>query len=405
MAFKWRRRHSFGLIIAVSLFIFLVALLADRIFHRVGTGEVGVLYLYFWGTEQERTYAEGITITFPWNEIFIYTVREQQYSDEVVVLSYNGLSIRVAFSFRFQLVPEKVGVLHVLLGPDYLEKVIKPTLFASVREVVGNYRPEELFTTHSATLQDEIRVVAQQSIENYYIRFSEILVKSIVLPPKVENAIQDKLVLQQVAEGYDFRLVSEERERLRKQIESDGIRVFLDTVSKSLDKKLLTYLQIRAMETLATSPNAKLLVLGNQQDGNLMVPIMMNDLESTATDKSAGSSVSVLDTATNEANQSRDHSAPTTTGDQSATATSTSTSSAPLLMEPSTTGPGGNQKQQRDSASGSGTPASTLTSQSEPVSGSESTAGIQPTELGTVGPASNSKRTTSAGPAPLAKPR
>lgn len=328
MAYRWRTRYTLGLILAFSFFIFLVAALADRIFHRVGTGEVGVLYLYFWGTETKRTYPEGITITFPWNEIFLYDVREQQYSDEVVVLSYNGLSIKVTFSFRFQLVAEKVGVLHVVLGPDYLEKVIKPTLFASVREVVGNYRPEELFTTHSATLQDEIRVVAQQSIENYHIRFNEILVKSIVLPPKVENAIQDKLVLQQIAEGYDFRLVSEERERQRKQIESDGIRIFHETVAKGLGTKSLTYLQIRAIENLAASQNAKILLLGSGKHDSLMLPIMVDGLDTTPSESSKGiNSEGVTDQAVAEANQN------------AAGAPQQPTSEAGVPLAPSVSGP------------------------------------------------------------------
>lgn len=278
MAFQWRKRYSFLLILVSATVIFLCAALSDRIFYTVESGQVGVLYRLLWGTETDKTYGEGLTVIFPWNKLYIYDVREQQYAEEVEVLSYNGLSILVSFSFRFRLVADKVGVLHQTLGPEYLEKLIRPTLIASVREVVGNYRPEELFTTHSATLQDEIQLVSQQGIEVYNIKFNEILVKAIKLPGKVENAIQDKLVLQQVAEGYDYRLVSEERERQRKTIQSDGIRIFHETIDKGLSPSVLSYLNIDAMRELAESDNSKVVVLGNKGADGLMMPLMMDDL-------------------------------------------------------------------------------------------------------------------------------
>lgn len=278
MSFQWRKRYSFLLILVSATVIFVSAALSDRIFYTVESGQVGVLYRLLWGTETDKTYGEGLTIIFPWNKLYIYDVREQQYAEEVEVLSYNGLSILVSFSFRFRLVADKVGVLHQTLGPEYLEKLIRPTLIASVREVVGNYRPEELFTTHSATLQDEIQLVSQQGIEVYNIKFNEILVKAIKLPGKVENAIQDKLVLQQVAEGYDFRLVTEERERQRKTIQSDGIRIFHETIDKGLSPSVLSYLNIDAMRELAESENSKVVVLGNKGADGLMMPLMMDDL-------------------------------------------------------------------------------------------------------------------------------
>jgi regulator of protease activity HflC (stomatin/prohibitin superfamily) len=283
MLFRWRKRYSFTLVIATAFTVFIVAAFWHRVFYSVHSGEVGVLYRFFRGTNTERTYGEGLTILFPWNKLYIYDVREQEKSEDVEVMSYNGLSIRVSFSFRFQPDPDRVGELHKKIGPEYVDKLVRPLLVATVREVIGNYRPEELFTTHSATLQDEIRQIAQREIEAYHVSINQILVKAVKLPESVEKAIQEKLVLQQVAEGYDFRLVSEERERQRKLIESDGIRQFHENVAKGLSGPILTYLNIQAMQQLALSDNAKVVVLGGKGGDGLMLPLMVDDLNKAPT--------------------------------------------------------------------------------------------------------------------------
>lgn len=280
---RLRQRYSFKIVLLVAFVILIAAAFWPRVFYVVNSGQTGVLYRFFWGTQTSRTYGEGLTILFPWNSLFIYDVREQERSEDVEVLSYNGLIISVGLSYRFQPDADKVALIHQRLGPDYTSKLVQPLLQSTVREVIGNYRPEELFTTHSATLQEEIGQIAQRKIEPYFIRINQIFVKRVKLPEMVENAIQDKLVLQQVAEGYDFRLVSEERERQRKLIESDGIRQYNANIAGSLTSPVLRYMSIRAMERLATSSNSKVVVLGGKEGEGLMLPLMMNDLNGPAT--------------------------------------------------------------------------------------------------------------------------
>ncbi|MFM7199341.1 MAG: SPFH domain-containing protein [Myxococcota bacterium] len=288
MESRWQKRYLFAGMMATLFALFLVAAFWQRIFYSIHTGQVGVLYRFFWGTYTERTYGEGLNVVFPWNTLFLYDVREQEQTEEVEVLSYNGLSIRVSFSFRFQPDAARVGLLHQKLGPTYVQKLVRPMMVATVREVIGNYRPEELFTTHSATLQEEIRQIAQREIAPYHIGITQILVKSVKLPAEVEKAIQEKLVLQQVAEGYDFRLVSEERERQRKQIESEGIRVYHETVARALTAPLLEFLHIQTLAGLVTSQNAKVVVLGEGRSAGTMFPLMLNDLDASPSRTSPG---------------------------------------------------------------------------------------------------------------------
>lgn len=268
----------------------MVAALAHRIFYVVDSGHAAVLYRFFWGTDIENVYREGLHVVFPWNHLIIYEVREQELTEAVQVLSFNGLNIEVVFSFRYRPDEPTLPLLHQNLGPNYVDKVVRPVLISSVREVIGNYRPEELYTTHSATIQEEIQRVCERDIEQHHILFRQVLIKDINLPEKVTNAIEDKLTLQQQAEGYDFRLVSEERERIRKTVESEGIRQYNMTISEALTPALLQYLQIDAMRALSLSDNSKVVVLGGDPKQTLSMPLMLDDLRTKPARANLGTS-------------------------------------------------------------------------------------------------------------------
>ena len=63
------------------------------------------------------------------------------------VLSKNGLSIKLDLSFRYNPVMTEIGKLHDLVGYDYLESILRPEIRSVTREVIGEYLPEELYST------------------------------------------------------------------------------------------------------------------------------------------------------------------------------------------------------------------------------------------------------------------
>ena len=85
----------------------------------------------------------------------------------------------------------------------------------------------------------------------------DILIRRISLPEAIMKAIESKLVQQQVAEEYDFRLVSEVKEAKRKRIEAEGINNYNMVVNQNLTDNILQWQGVVATKELATSPNAK----------------------------------------------------------------------------------------------------------------------------------------------------
>ena len=83
-----------GLPILIGI-VFLIILVAKSAV-TIGPGEGGVIFERFGdGINTEKTYGEGFHIVAPWNEMIIRKVRQQSVSDNMNVLSVNGLEVKV----------------------------------------------------------------------------------------------------------------------------------------------------------------------------------------------------------------------------------------------------------------------------------------------------------------------
>jgi len=183
------------------------------------------------------------------------------------VLSSNGLTISVDVSVRYRPMPDKIGYLHNEIGRNYGEIIVKDLVRASVRKIIGRYTPEELYSTKREAVQGVMEIELDSLLRQKYILLKAVLIRSVKLPETIQSAIQSKLEQEQEALKYDFRIQKETKEAERKLIEADGIRKFQELVAQGLSKNYLQWKGIETTLELAKSPNTKVIVIGNSEDG------------------------------------------------------------------------------------------------------------------------------------------
>jgi regulator of protease activity HflC (stomatin/prohibitin superfamily) len=198
--------------------------------------------------------------------MYVYNVRKQQFTDTIDVLTVDGLTIRVRYSVRYYLDKDTLPLLHQRVGPDYVNVVVRPEVRSVIRMVFGQDKPEEIYTTQKA-IQERISVLSKIHLEARFVSLDDVPIESIKLPTGINAAIETKLQQQQVDEEYVYRLSIASKEAERKRIESEGIKVYNDTVNRSLTPSVLTWQGIQATQDLAKSPNAKVVVIGPGKNG------------------------------------------------------------------------------------------------------------------------------------------
>jgi regulator of protease activity HflC (stomatin/prohibitin superfamily) len=95
--FKNKKMQNFPKIgLPVIFIIGALIILISKTAVTIGPGEGGVLFERFGdGINTDKTYGEGFQIVAPWNSMLIHKVRQQSISDEMNVLSVNGLEVKV----------------------------------------------------------------------------------------------------------------------------------------------------------------------------------------------------------------------------------------------------------------------------------------------------------------------
>lgn len=261
------RRNAPYLVLLAFLLAFLFVILFNRMVISIRPGELGVLYRRLGGgTQIDTVYREGLHVIWPFNEMFIYNVRKQQFTDTIDVLTVDGLTVTVKYSVRYYLEKDTLPLLHQRVGPNFLAVVVRPEVRSVVWSVFGQYRPEEIYTTTRA-IQERVSQRAKVRLEARFVALDDVPIESITLPKTISQAIEAKLAQQQIDQEYLYRLSIAAKEAERKRIESEGIRVYNTTVGSSLTPDVLAWQGIQATQELAKSPNAKVVVIGGGKNG------------------------------------------------------------------------------------------------------------------------------------------
>ena len=278
--YSYRHELVILLFIAAGAFVFFM----PHIWYTIPAGHLGVLWKRFeGGTVTDQVFAEGTQLILPWDHLYVYDARLQQVQDEVQVLSSDGLQITLTLAWRFHLNPQTVPMLHKFVGPDYGATLVAPTVAARARDVIAVYRPDEVYTEDRLKIQSQILESVRYDLYNNFnptgnerytwMIMEDVLIKAIILPPGVQEAIVRKNAAFHEIDEFAFRVQKEEKEAERKRIEAVGIRNFQEIVSNGMSDSYLRWRGIEATLDLAKSPNAKVVVIGNNKNG---LPLILN---------------------------------------------------------------------------------------------------------------------------------
>jgi prohibitin 1 len=249
--------------LAVAAFIIVILLFASV--TRVGTGHVGVLTLF--GRVTNETLGEGIHFINPLKTNNELSVQTQTLKESASVPSSEGLMMSLDTSLIYHLNPERAAEVFQKIGADYETVVVEPTLRSAIREATASHSANALYTGEREMVGKQILDQITQALNQRGITVENVLLRDIQLPATLKASIEAKQQAEQEALAMNFRLQKETQEAQRKRIEAAGVRDFQQIVAQGITPSLLEWKGIEATETLAKSPNTKVVVVGNPKNG------------------------------------------------------------------------------------------------------------------------------------------
>ena len=215
---------------------------------------------------------------YPWDRMYIYNTRIQTKLHEFDVLTNKGLPITLHLAIRYRPEYEMVGLLHKRVGPNYVDTIVVPQIESVMRRNIGQQNPEDIYTNKEGILTN-IVIAAIEETGQKFVYIEDIIIRAVILPDDVRDAIEEKLVHQQRFQAYEFRIDRERQEAERKRIEAEGIRDYQSIVNETLDNELIRWQGVQATLELAKSPNSKVVVIGAGENG---LPIILGNQDPPA---------------------------------------------------------------------------------------------------------------------------
>ena len=286
--------HVIGLASSVLLVLALLALVSSSVVV-IPAGHVGVQVLF--GRVKPAALTEGIQVVNPLVDVVRMSVRTETYTmsatggegavqgdDSIQALSSDGLLMPLDITIAYRLVGGDAPLVYRNIGADYVDKIIRPASRTAVREAIAGFTAQEAYSTKREALPQTMHDLLTQRMSALLKQredfkgatgfiVDQVMLRKIQLPDKVKNAIEAKLEAAQQSEQMEFVLQKERQEAERKRIEAKGVSDFQTIVSQSINANLLQWKGIEATETLAKSPNAKVVVIGAGRNG---LPVILN---------------------------------------------------------------------------------------------------------------------------------
>jgi prohibitin 2 len=207
-------------------------------FIVVGAGERAVVFNRFTGLQKGQL-GEGLHFLLPGVQYpTLYDIKTQTYTmsasqnesnqtignanDALVALTADGLPVSLEMSVQFHPDPEKVDALHADVGPQYVEKIVRPQTRAHVRMVVAKYPVTDVYGARRARIIEEVNGRLRKLFAQNNIVLDDALLRDVSFSEQFQQAIEQKQVAQQETQRMAFVVQQADKERRRKIIEAEG---------------------------------------------------------------------------------------------------------------------------------------------------------------------------------------
>ena len=221
--------------------------------------------------ETDAVVGEGQKFIFPWDDLYIYNVRQQERTVDLQMLSKEGLTLQITVSIRFHPEIETLGLLHQSVGANYADTVVIPEVQMALLSLFSRLEIQEFQDDTNAVTQEAINN-AVQDLQSSYLQVVDVVFRSVLLPEPVRTAIEDKVSQKILASSYVYRQEVAVLEAARLEVDAKGESVANNILRASLSPDLLRWKGIDATRELAKSPGAKTVIIGNA-DG---LPLILN---------------------------------------------------------------------------------------------------------------------------------
>ncbi len=247
---------------SVFIVLLVVVILFSITLTIVPAGHVGVMD--FFGRAFDRELQPGLQFKIPFARVVSMNTQTNDYTmtsrtgegqvkndDSINALTKEGLTVNLDITALYHITNTSASEIYKTIGKEYESKILRPTIRSSIRGVVAQFDANELYSEKREEAGQKILENIKAQLNPRGFAVEDVLIRNVVLPQKLADAIEEKLRAEQEAQRFDFILAKEEKEAERKRIEAKGQRDAQKIINESLTERYLQYLYIQGLKERA----------------------------------------------------------------------------------------------------------------------------------------------------------
>jgi prohibitin 2 len=179
-------------IVAVAITVIIIVILVAESIAIVQAGNRGVvLYL---GAVEDRVLGEGLHLIIPFAEQVVQMeVRTQKFQAEASAASKDLQEVQTVIALNYRIDPQQANKIYQLLGVNYADRVIAPTIQESVKASVAKFNAEELITKRE-TAKNVIAEAIRNTLASNNIATQNVFITDFQFSQSFADQIEQKVV-------------------------------------------------------------------------------------------------------------------------------------------------------------------------------------------------------------------
>ncbi len=214
-----------ALIVAVAFAVTLTTLSAGIVFVEPDQRGVVISALAPDGYRKEAL-EPGLRWVIPFFErVEFYSISKQTYTmsgtssegqvqgnDSVAARTADGQEIFMDASVLFKVDPARVVQVHINWQKRYADDLVRPLARGIIRDVVSQYRVDEVVSTRRLEMTAEIQAEMKRKLEENGLILDDFILRNITFSPEYAASVEQKQIAEQQAQQAKFVVEQKKQE-------------------------------------------------------------------------------------------------------------------------------------------------------------------------------------------------
>jgi regulator of protease activity HflC (stomatin/prohibitin superfamily) len=175
--------------------------------------------------------------------------------DSITARTADGQEIFVDASIIYSIEPSQVIQVHIYWKDTYVEGLIRPLARGVIRDVVSQYKVEEVVTTKRFEMAEQFRTQMTDKLAANGLIMYDFILRNITFSPEYAASVEQKQIAEQLAQQAKFVVEQrkQEAEQARQSAQGRADSVIIEAKGAAEARLIQAEAEAQALELIATA--------------------------------------------------------------------------------------------------------------------------------------------------------